>query len=144
MLKIAEVEGKVTSISGFATNAALTAVENKIPNTSSLVKNKTDYDTKMSELETKLTDHNHDKYISTPEFNTLGASVFSARLAQANVIPKTDFDAKLSSLNRKITSNESKHSLVENEFQKLKTLNRIYFRSKSHFEEDGTQNYLVF
>ena len=57
---------------------------------------------------------------------------------------KTDFDAKLSSLNRKITANKSKHLLVENEFKKLKTFDSIYFRSKSHFEEDGMQNCLVF
>ena len=98
----------------------------------------------MSELEKKLTDHNHDKYITTPEFNTLAASVFNARLAQANLITKTDFDAKLSSLNRKITQNKSKHLLVENELNKLKTFDSSYFIGKSHFEEDGTQNYLVF
>ena len=50
----------------------------------------------------------------------------------------------MSSLNRKITSNKSKHLLVENEFKKLKTFHSSYFRGKSHFEEDGTQNYLVF
>ena len=33
------------------------------------------------------------------------ASVFNARLAQANLITKPDFDVKLSSVNRKITSN---------------------------------------
>ena len=48
---------------------------------SSLVK-KTDYSTKISEIEKKITDHNHDKYITTPKFNTLVASVFNARLAQ--------------------------------------------------------------
>ena len=26
----------------------------------------------------------------------------------------------------------------------LKTFDSIYYRAKSHFEEDGTQNYLVF
>ena len=104
----------------------------------------TNYDTKISELEKKLTDHNHDKYITTPEFNTLIADVFNARLAQANLITKTDFDAKLSSLNRKITSNKTKHLLVENELNKLKTFDSGYFIGKSHFEEDGTQNYLVF
>ena len=57
---------------------------------------------------------------------------------------KTDFDAKLSSLNRKITQNKSKHLLVENELNKLKTFDSSYFIGKSHFEEDGTQNYLVF
>ena len=34
--------------------------------------------------------------------------------------------------------------LVENELKKLKTFDATYFRGKSHFEEDGTQNYLVF
>ena len=57
---------------------------------------------------------------------------------------KTDFDAKLSSLNRKITANKTKHLLVENELKKLKTFDSSYFIGKSHFEEDGTQNYLVF
>ena len=31
------------------------------------------HDTKISELEKKLTDHNHDKYITISEFNTLAA-----------------------------------------------------------------------
>ena len=57
---------------------------------------------------------------------------------------KTDFDAKLSSLNRKISSNKTKHLIVENELKKLKTYDSIYFRRKSHFEENSTQNYLVF
>ena len=56
------------------------------------------------------------KYITTPEFHTLAARAFNARLAQANLVTKTDFNARLSS----------------------------YFIGKSHFEEDGTQNYLVF
>ena len=50
----------------------------------------------------------------------------------------------MSSLNRKITQNKSKHLLVENELNKLKTFDSSYFIGKSHFEEDGTQNYLIF
>ena len=57
---------------------------------------------------------------------------------------KTEFDAKLSGLNRKITSNKTKHVLVENELKKLKTFDSSSFIGKSHFEEDGVQNYLVF
>ena len=91
----------------------------------------------------KLANHNHDKYITTPKFNTLSANVFNARLAEANLVAKTDFDAKLSSRNRKINSNKSKHLLVENELKKLKTFYSIYNSGKNHFEEDGTQNYLV-
>ena len=102
---LTELENKVPDVSSLATKTALTAVENKIHSVSSLVK-KTDYDTKISELQKKITNHNHDKYITTPEFNTLSASVFHARLAQANLITKTGFDAKLSSLNRNITANK--------------------------------------
>ena len=47
-------------------------------------------------------------------------------------------------LNRKITKNETDHLLVQNELNKLKTFDSSYFIGKSHFEEDGTQNYLVF
>ena len=95
--KLNELQNKIPDISGLATKTALTAVENKIPDVSSLVK-KTNYDTKICELEKKLTDHNHDKYITNPEFNTLAADVFNSRLAQANLITKTDFDAKSSDL----------------------------------------------
>ena len=75
---ITEIENKIPNISGIATNAAITAVENKIPNISSLAK-ETDYNTKITEIEKKLTDQNHDKYITTPEFNKLTAENFAAR-----------------------------------------------------------------
>ena len=69
---------------------------------------KTSHDTKISEIEKHLNDHNHGKYITTPEFNTLAARVLTARLTQANSITKTDFNAKLSSINKKLT--QIKHS----------------------------------
>ena len=112
--KLTELQNKIPDVSSLAIKTVLTAVENKIPSVSCLVL-KTDYDTKITETEMELTDHDRDKYITTPEFNTLTADVFNARLAPANLIAKTDFDAKLSSLNRKITANESKYLLVENE-----------------------------
>ena len=60
------------------------------------------------------------------------------------MITKTDFDAKLLSLNRKITQNKTKPFRVENELKKLKKFDSSYFIGKSHFEEDGTENYLIF
>ena len=51
--KITKTEGKISSIVGFAINAALTTIENKIPNISCLVK-KTDYNTKITETEKKI------------------------------------------------------------------------------------------
>ena len=126
-----------------ATKTVLTAVENKIPNVSNLIK-KTDYNTKITEIENKVNNHNYDKYIDTQEFNKLATDTFNARLAQANLITKTDFDPKLSNLNKEITSNKTKHLLLENELNQLKTFDSSYFFGKSLFEEDGTQNYLVF
>ena len=93
--KVTEIEGKIPCISGLAANSALTAVENKIPNISSLVK-KTDYNTKISDIEKKIIDHNHDKYITSPEFNTVAPNVFKTRLAaQSDLIGKLEFDFKL-------------------------------------------------
>ena len=78
--KLTELESKIPDISNLATKTALTSVENEIPDISNLVK-ETGYNTKITEIENKLTDHNHDKYIITSEFHILGADLFNARLA---------------------------------------------------------------
>ena len=94
-----------------ATTTALTAVENKMPNVSNLVNN-IDYNTKISKTEKKITDHDHDKYINTPEFNKLTAENLTTRLGQVNSaskndiagsVKKTDFDEKLENVNKQIT-----------------------------------------
>ena len=130
--KLTKLENKIPDISNLATKIALITVENKMPSVSNLVK-KTDYNTKVTEIENNFNNHNHDKYITTPEFNTLAADVFDARLDQANLITKTE-----------ITQSKKKYLLVENELNKLKTFDSSYFIRKSHFEEDDTKNYLVF
>ena len=104
--QITEIEGKIPDISSLATKTALAAVD-KIPDASSLVQ-KTDYNTKVTEIENKLNNHNHDKYITTPEFHTLAADVFNARLARAFLVAKTNFDNTVSSLDSKIAANKTK------------------------------------
>ena len=138
--KLTELENKIADVRNLETKTALTTVENKTPDVSNLVK-QTDYNTRVTEIENKLTNHNHDKYIGTQEFNKLAAV---ARIAQAKLITKTDFDAKMSNLHRKITTNKAKHLLVKNELNKLKTFDSSYFIGKSHFDENGSQNYLKF
>ena len=66
-----------------------------------------DYNVKITEIENKLANHNHDKYIDI-------ADVFNARLAQAKLITKTEFYSKLSSLNRKIQIKKSTYLLKMN------------------------------
>ena len=79
-----------------------------ITDTRGLVK-KTDYNTKINEIEKKSTDHDHDKYITTQEFNKLTSDNFTVRLTQANLTRKNDisyFNDKLKNLNKKVTSNK--------------------------------------
>ena len=111
-----EIGGKIPSITGLATNSALTAVEKKIADVSSLVK-KAGFNSKISEIGNKVTDHDHDKYVTTSEFNKLTTEKFNARLAQANLVTKTDFDAKLKIYNKKNNSNKRKHLFIENELK---------------------------
>ena len=75
-------------------------------------KKKPDCNTKINEIEMKIIDHNHDKYITTPEFNKLTAESFAARLKQANLasksdianfVNKTDFDIQV----KNVTSNKN-------------------------------------
>ena len=53
-----------------------------------------------------------------------------AKLSRANVVTKRNFDAKIIEL--------------ENIIKKLQIFDSSYFRGESHFEEDGTQIYLIF
>ena len=93
----------------------------------------------------KVTDHDHDKYITTSEFNKSTAENFAARLALAKLVTKTHFDSRLNSLNNKINSSKTKHLIVENEFKKLQKFDSSYFCGKNYFVgDDGIQNYLVF
>ena len=108
--KLTELENKIPDVSNLATKTALTTVENKTPDVSSLVK-KTDYNTKITKIENKLNNYNYDKYITTPELNTLAADVFNARLARANLVAKTYFNNTVSSLDGKIAATKQKMRL---------------------------------
>ena len=108
---INEVIGGIPNITNLVTTSALTAVENKIPIVRNLAK-KTNYNTKISEIEKKITDHNHDKYITTPEFNKFIAEIFDLRSKRANLAIKNDIAnfVKNTSFDRKlktVTSNKN-------------------------------------
>ena len=88
---------------------------------SNYIVKKADYNTKINEIEKKIADHYHDKYITTQKFNKLTADNFTARLAQANpaskndiadFVKKTDFDEELKKINKKATSTETTYVLV--------------------------------
>ena len=88
---------------------------------------KTDYNTKVTEIENKLNNHNHDKYITTTEFNTLAVDVFNAILSRANLVTKTIFDNTVSSLNSKIAEDKTKNESIENELKKLNSWFKLFY-----------------
>ena len=79
----------------------------------------TDYDTKISEIEKKITDHDHNnKYITTKAFNKLTIENFAVRSKQANLatkadiddfVEKTDINDKVKNSNKKVTSSKAKY-----------------------------------
>ena len=56
-----------------------------------LLVKKTNYNTKITETEEKLTDHNHVKCVTLSEFDKLPVEFFDARLARANLVKKGRF-----------------------------------------------------
>ena len=76
----------------------------------------------------KISDHDHDRYITTQQFNKLISENFSARLAQAhlaskndiaNFVKKTDLVDKKKTSSTKVTSNETRHILGGKELNEL-------------------------
>ena len=123
VLTLSIIENKIPETSDLIKktdyNTKITEIESKIPDVSGLV-TKTDYNTKITEIENELNNHDHDKYIASSELNTLAADVFSAKLARENLVAKTNFDNNVSSLNSKIAASITKKESIENDFEKLK------------------------
>ena len=104
-----------------------------------------EYDTKIANIEKKILDHNHDKYITTQELNKLTADNFVARLKQANLASKNDsadfvkkgyFNEKIIDINKKATVNKTKY---------VKWITNIWFKSFYHyFSNDGSQSFWIF
>ena len=116
----ADLEKKITNISEFVkkkqiTTSALTADENKMPDVSTLVKKKkkNEYNEKTSDIEKNVTNHSHDKHITSLEFNKLTTERFAATLKQARLW--------------QFSSNKTNHVLVANELKKLQTFDSSYF-----------------
>ena len=139
--KITEIESKIPSISGLAITAALTAVEYKIPDVSNLVKKKkktkkkTDYNTKI--LGTKC------KYFTTADYNKFTSQTLDAKIKQKGLVDKSPIAGFLSNaeLDNKVAAlTKAELKAEQDKIIKLQTFDSSYFRSKSHFEDDGTDN----
>ena len=127
MVKKKEIEGKIPSITGLATNSELTTIENKIPDVSNLVK-KTEYITEITKIK--------NNYVTTTALDA----------GHKGLGQKTYFDAELKKVNDKVSSNSTNALSYEHKLKQRKdTINNLergasYFRGKGLFQ----RNYLVF
>ena len=116
----------------------MSEVENRIPDTSSLV-TPTVLNSKISEIENKIPDHA--KVITTQGLNKLTAGNVATRLKQVNLVSKTNFDNKLISFNRKIISNKTKYLEVQKKLNSLITKDYNFFLGRAYFtSNNGSQN----
>ena len=113
-------------------NDKITEIENKIPDISNLATKTalTNWSNTVSDTSTLIKKSDYDTKIAEIESKYVSNTGFDSKLAQANVITKRNFDAKIIE--------------VKNNIKKLQTFNSGWFRGKNYFDEDGTQNYLVF
>ena len=74
------MESKIPSISGLATNAALTAVENKIPNITNLVK-KNRLLCKISDIESR--------YITATDYNKFTKNIVDNSIKSKHLVDKS-------------------------------------------------------
>ena len=161
--KINEVKKEIPSITNLATTAFLNAkineVKGKIPNITNLASITTTLTTVVNKIpKNKITtDHNHDRYITTQEFNKLTSEHFTARLKQtnlasksniANFVKKADFDNKL----KDVTSNKNELNELSKKVKAISTkgltkdlINKFSILSGAKYFPLGIcQNYLVF
>ena len=123
-------------------NTKIREVENKIPNTSSLV-TATVLNTKISKVENETLIH--DIYITTPEFEKLTAKLFTARLKLVDLVWKTNyFDKQVTSFNKRIISNKTKYLEVQKKLNSvIKDCN--FFLGRNYFTtNNGSQNTFIY
>ena len=88
------------------------------------------------------------KYFTTTDYNKFTNEKFDVKMKQKQLIYKSDTSEFLdnSDLNKKIATLETKAELKleQDKIIKPQAFYSSYFCGKSYFEDDGTQNYLVF
>ena len=141
--KLSEVENKIPDVSGLVNAPVLSAkireVENKIPDVSGLVK-ETDFDAKISDIEVK--------YLTASDYNKYMSDILSTKIIEKGLVDKSSISnlKKNSDLNTKVATLATKAELKteQDKIVKFQAFDSSCFHGKSHFEDDDTENYLVF
>ena len=96
------------------------------------------YDAKVSDIESK--------YFTIPDYNKFTRNIIDARIKEKGLvgIPTIAGFKDNADLNKKLEKLTTKAELKveQDEIVHLQAFDSGYFRGKSHFEDDGIQNYL--
>ena len=103
---------KIPDVSSLVTKSALAVVENKIPDVSNLIKKKTDFNSKVIEIEGKI------PCITVLVTNSELSAVENKIPDVTSLVKKTNLDDELKKISDRITSSKSNHLQIENELKK--------------------------
>ena len=118
--KINEVKGEIPSITNLTTTAALTAIENKIPNISDLIK-KADIDAEIKDMK--------GKYLTKSDYNQFTNNILDQKITAIML-------GNESGLNEKKTLATKEEIKI---YSKASTYDLSFFIGQSYFFNDGSQ-----
>ena len=84
--KISKVKGEIPSITNLTTTAALTAIENKVPNVSDLVE-KADVDAEIKDIK--------DKYLTKPDYNQFTSNILDQKITAIMLVNESGLNEKI-------------------------------------------------
>ena len=88
------------------------------------------------------------KYFTTSDYNKFTNEIIGNKVKEITLLNKSDVSGFIdnSDVNKNITTLATKAELKaeQKKITKLQALDSNYLRGISHFEDDETQNYLVF
>ena len=100
LVSVSEVKCEIRSITNLSTMAALTTVENEIPDFIDIVKKKTDYDAKISEME--------QKYFFTSDYNKFTDNIIPwCKYSRKTLVNESDLNEKVTTLTTTTTTTKA-------------------------------------
>ena len=136
--KINDIKGKMPSITGLATTAALNVAKYEIPKVSDLVK-QTHYEVKISNIKSK--------YFITSSYTKFKDNILDGKVQNKKLVHESDISGFIKNfyLDKKIQKSAAKAELKteQNEIVKLHTHDSSLFIAQSYSFNDGSQNFLI-
>ena len=133
--KINEVKGEIPSITNLATTAALTTVENKIPNVSDIVR-RGDYDAEIKDIKNKC--------FTTSDYNKFTNNILDEKITRKKFVNESVLNEKKKKKREEIKkkmATEADLKAEQDKIVKFPTYGLSLFIGQSYFVSDVAQLY---